>query len=77
MAYRPAKVHVSSKKKKKKLLHYIWMKDKADITTETLAALPMSNTVRMATAKIDQGGNKSNNACGLPFWISKNSDKIS
>ena len=53
------------------------MKDKADITTETPAALPMSNTVRMATAKIDQGGNKSNNVCSLPSRISKISDKIS
>ena len=35
-----------------------------------LANLPkISNTVR--------NGNKSNNACGFPFWISKNSDKIS
>ena len=45
------------------------MKDKADITTETLAALPMSNIVRMATAKADLGDNKSNNACGLLFQI--------
>ena len=52
------------------------MKDKADITTETLAALPMSNIIRMAAVKVDQGGNKSNNACGLPFRISKISDKI-
>ena len=37
------------------------MKDKADIITETLAALPMSNIVRMATVKVDLGGNKSNN----------------
>ena len=69
MAYRPAKVHVSSKKKKKKLLHYIWMKDKADITTETLAALLMS---KMAAVKVDLGGNKSNNVCSLPSQISKN-----
>ena len=54
-----------------------WMKDKADITTETLAALPMSSIVRMATAKVDQGGNKSNNVCSLPSRISKISDKIS
>ena len=53
------------------------MKDKADITTETLATLPMSKTVRMATAKIDQGGNKSNNVCSFPSRISKISDKIS
>ena len=53
------------------------MKDKADITTETLAALPMSNIVRMATVKVDQGGNKSNNVCSLPSRISKISDKIS
>ena len=77
MAYRPAKVHVSSKKKKKKLLHYIWMKDKADITIETLAALPMSNIIRMAAVKVDQGGNKSNNVCSLSSRISKISDKIS
>ena len=31
----------------------------------------------MATAKVDQSGNKSNNAYGLPFRISKISDKIS
>ena len=54
-----------------------WMKDKADITTETLAALPMLSIVRMATAKVDQGGNKSNNVCSLPSWISKISNKIS
>ena len=53
------------------------MKDKADITTEALAALPMSNIVRMATAKVDQSGNKSNNVCSLPSQISKISDKIS
>ena len=48
------------------------MKDKADITTETLAALPMSNIVRMAAVKVDLGGNKSNNLCSLPSQISKN-----
>ena len=48
-----------------------WMKDKADITTETLAALPMSNIVRMATAKVDQGGNKSNNVCSLHLGFLK------
>ena len=53
------------------------MKDKADITTETLAALPMSNIVRMAVVKVDLGGNKSNNVCSLPSQISKISDKIS
>ena len=53
------------------------MKDKADITTKTLAALPMSNIVRMATVKVDLGGNKSNNVCSLPSRISKISDKIS
>ena len=47
------------------------------LKAETLAALPMSNTVRMTTAKVDQGGNKSNNICKLPSRISKNSDKIS
>ena len=31
----------------------------------------------MDTAKVDQGGNKSNNAYGLPFRISKTSDKSS
>ena len=53
------------------------MKDKADITTETLAALPMSNIVRMATVKVDQGGNKSNNVYSLPSRISKIYNKIS
>ena len=53
------------------------MKDKADITTETLAALPMSNIFRMAAVKVDLGGNKSNNVCSLPSQISKISDKIS
>ena len=37
----------------------------------------MSNTVRMTTAKVDQGGNKSNNVCSLPSRTSKISDKIS
>ena len=31
----------------------------------------------MATAKVDQSGNKSNNVCSLPSRISKISDKIS
>ena len=31
----------------------------------------------MATAKVDQGGNKSNNVYSLPSQISKISDKIS
>ena len=31
----------------------------------------------MATAKVDQGGNKSNNVYSLPSRISKLSDKIS
>ena len=31
----------------------------------------------MTTAKVDQGGNKSNNICSRPSPISKNSDKIS
>ena len=31
----------------------------------------------MATAKVDQGGNKSNNICNLPSRISKISGKIS
>ena len=31
----------------------------------------------MATAKVDQGGNKSNNVCSLPSQISKISNKIS
>ena len=53
------------------------MKDKADITTETLAALPKSNIVRMAAVKVDLGGNKSNNAYDLSSRISKISDKIS
>ena len=47
------------------------------LKAETLAALPMSNTVRMTTAKVDQGGNKSNNIYSRPSRISKNSDKIS
>ena len=34
-------------------------------------------TVRMTTAKVDQGGNKSNNIYSRPSRISKNSDKIS
>ena len=37
----------------------------------------MSNTIRIATTKVDQGGNKSNNVCSLPSRISKISDKIS
>ena len=36
-----------------------------------------SNVVSMAPAKVDQGGNKSNNVCSLPSQISKISDKIS
>ena len=47
------------------------------LKAETLAALPMSNIIRMATAKVDQGGNKSNNVCSLPSQISKISNKIS
>ena len=31
----------------------------------------------MTTAKVDQGGNKSNNVCSLSSRISKISDKIS
>ena len=43
-----------------------------------LANLPeISNVVRMATAKVDQGGNKSNNVCSLPSQISKTSDRSS
>ena len=66
-----------SKVKKNCTKSTTWMKDKANITTETLAALPMSNTIRMATVKVDQNGNKSNNVCSLPSQISKISDKIS
>ena len=36
-----------------------------------------SNVVSMAPAKVDQGGNKSNNVCSLPSQISKIFDKIS
>ena len=52
------------------------------IQTSTVVTLKpllprLSNIVRMATAKADQGGNTSNNGCGLPFQISIISDKIS
>ena len=74
MAYRPAKVHVSSKKKTAVL--DLDERQSRHHNRDT-AALPMSNIVRMATIKVDQGGNKSNSVCSLPSRISKISDKIS
>ena len=73
-AYRPAKVHVSSKKKTAVL--DLDERQSRHHNRDT-AALPMSNIVRMATIKVDQGGNKSNSVCSLPSRISKISDKIS